>query len=292
VATPEGLDVLGSAYGHLLDVGQWHEAVDRLEALHAHGREVTQASTELLRVDAALLRAYETIGRHDQALALGNALWDRYVRAMGPEDPATLRCASTLIVATAYQRGTRSAIDLAQGVLSRQCKVLGPDHRDSAMTITRWSMVELAAGDPENAADAARTALHRLERSLSAAHPDALTTAHQLALALQAPGTHADEALDVMGQTYVTRLAVLGEEHPHTVRSAAALGVQHHEVYRECRDEGFCRDTLTRVRRAFGPVNEDAEKIAGACEAVRAMAPRGPVEPAAAPARVARPPSL
>jgi hypothetical protein len=291
-STREGLDAIGSAYGHLLDAGQWREAVARLEILHAHGAERAGDSRELLRVSMVLLRAYETTGDHDRAFALGSTLLDRYKQALGPTDPHTLRCASMLIVATADRLNSQEAIDLAQGVLSRQCKVLGPDHRDSAMTITRWSAVELAAGEPENAADAARTALRRLETALSAAHPDALTTAHQLALALRAPGTHADEALDLMGQTYVTRLAVLGEKHPHTVRSAAALAVQHHEVYRECRGESFCWDTLTRVRRAFGPMDGDAEKVAGACEAVRARAPHDPVEPAEPPARMTRPPSL
>jgi hypothetical protein len=58
---------------------------------------------------------------------------------------------------------------------------------------------------------------------LGADHPDTLTSMHNLAFTWESQGRHAD-ALSLMEDCAQARRRVLGEEHPYTLSSLAAVG--------------------------------------------------------------------
>ena len=144
---------------------------------------------------------------------------------------------------------------IAQDLLDRWRRVLGPDHPDtlrSAMNLT-FALSNLAE---DEARPLGQDTLDRSRRVLGPDHPDTLRLAANLALIQAWQGEH--EQARALGQDTLDRSRrVLGPDHPQTLRLAAdltlvvALALARLGRHQQARALG--QDTLDRSRRVLGP---------------------------------------
>jgi eukaryotic-like serine/threonine-protein kinase len=217
-----------------------------IPARFGHSPLVEAASRE------ALGRAYDHLGRYDEAARQLRRVAELRARLLGPDHPDTV-AAEWLVVralcppALLVPNKPDEAEPLARRVLEARRRTLGPDHSQTLASMTalghvlrvKFNKTDWASMTPDGiirdrGAAALHEAQHLLERSyadqvrlLGPAHPEALETLDALGLVLLSKGEFAG-AEAALRRASEGRSRALGPAHPDTLRSlkhlAYALG--------------------------------------------------------------------
>ncbi|WP_051723636.1 FxSxx-COOH system tetratricopeptide repeat protein [Micromonospora chokoriensis] len=219
------------------------------------------ASTNPDLRDVAIQATWYLRGRGDLKTGhdLAEHLYQQWRSRLGPDDPATLRAAHSLVDARSQLGHLQAAHEIAEETLRRRRRVLGDDHPDtlnSACTLG-LCLYRLGVSAPETSPpfEQARALLEdtlsRLRVMFGEDRGLTLGAAHNLALTLGALGRH-EEALALHRDTVARRRRVLGEDHPHTLLSAGDLAEELAASGHPAEALELHRDTLARQRRTLG----------------------------------------
>ncbi|WTP28018.1 FxSxx-COOH system tetratricopeptide repeat protein [Streptomyces sp. NBC_00203] len=128
-----------------------------------------------------------------------------------------------------------------------------PRFRDLCCNTLRYLYTSGQYQAAHDLADRIRT---RWDQTLGADHPDALRSAHTLAVSLYKLGKH-EQARELDQQTLDARHRVLGPDHPDTLRSAnnLAVGLNFADKYEQARE--LNQQTLDARHRVLGPDHPD-----------------------------------
>ncbi|MEU4095263.1 FxSxx-COOH system tetratricopeptide repeat protein [Streptomyces sp. NPDC026673] len=223
LTTPQARYAARQACWYLMDRGQPHNVLERLQHLHqTWTRTLGDDHPDTLRAANNLARAHRDTGDHAAARALteDTLTWRR--RVLGEDHPDTLTTASNLAICLAELGETEQARTLNEDTLTRRRRVLGEDHPDTLTTASNLAIRLAELGETEQARTLAEDTLARRRRVLGEDHPDTLTTAHNLAIDLAALG-ETEQARTLAEDTLARRRRVLGDDHPNTLITARVL---------------------------------------------------------------------
>jgi len=172
-------------------------------------------------------------------------------RALGTENPNTLKTVSLLGRTALLQGKYPEAEVLTRRAFESQSRVLGAEHPD-----TLRSMNDLATIYGERGKYGQAEALHRQifeidRRALGAEHPDTLRSMHTLGLVYLDEGKY-PQAEALYSQLLAIERRVLGAEHPDTLRSMTALAISYWYEGRYPDAEALHSHVLEIERRVLG----------------------------------------
>lgn len=204
-------------------------------------------------------QTYIDLGLYPEARAQLQQALDLQRKALGPENPATLKTVTRLARAVYLQGKDGEAGNLLTRALAVQRRILGPEHPD-----TLESMNDLANvyGDQGKYAEAEALYSQTLaiqRRVLGPEYPDTLTSTNRLAIVYYDEGKYAQgDALE--SQTLDIRRRVLGPENPDTLRSMDVLAAFYDAEGKHAQAEALGIQTLEVRRRVLG--SEHPETLA------------------------------
>jgi hypothetical protein len=158
---------------------------------------------------------------------------------------------------------SRTSRLLAQEVLDRWRRGIGPDHPDTVTlgAVLTFAMAWMAEG--EQARALGEDTLERCRRVLGPDHPTTLASAANLTLAL-ALLVETEQAYAVGQDTLERCRRVLGPDHPTTLITLAALTLTLAELGKAQQAHTLGQDMLERCRRVLGPDHPTTLRSAGA----------------------------
>jgi hypothetical protein len=241
---------IGRWLGFMLFVlGRFGEAAalnSQLLAAHEHasGGEDTE---DLLAAIGAVAADQRVAGNFAEALRIDEDLYQRHVRALGPDDPATLNAAHNLAVSVRLTGDYHRARDLDHDTQQRRVRLFGEDHAVTLESTRNLIIDNRELGDYVTAQARQQEVADRLTQQLSPGHPQALRAMRSLSAAMRKAGDHT-AARALSEQVRAGFLTRYGEAHPDTIAAtlnlaidlrqtgdlemAAQLGGQVHDRYR------------------------------------------------------------
>ncbi|WP_141983074.1 FxSxx-COOH system tetratricopeptide repeat protein [Saccharothrix saharensis] len=172
-------------------------------------------------------------------------------RALGPDDPRTLRYRNNLAYAHWSAGDHRQAVRLHEANLADTERVLGPDHPDTLTVRNNVAYVHRGTGGLDRAIALHETNLADARRLLGPDHPNTLTIRNNLAGAHHAAGDLA-RAIPMYEAALADCLRVLGPHHPGTLTARVDLA----GAYRAAGD-------VERAITLFEAVRADCERVLG-----------------------------
>jgi CHAT domain-containing protein/Tfp pilus assembly protein PilF len=150
----------------------------------------------------------------------------------------------------------QQAIPLAQRALAITEKALGPEHPDTALSLSDLAALYQATGAYAKAEPLHQRALAIREKALGPDHPDTSVSLNNLAELYRATGAYA-KAEPLYRRALAIRERALGPDHPDTARSVNNLA----EVYRAtgayAKAEPLYQRALAIREKALGPEHPD-----------------------------------
>ncbi|MGW2938080.1 FxSxx-COOH system tetratricopeptide repeat protein [Streptomyces sp. NPDC001156] len=257
LTTTDARYAAGEACRYLMERGQAHVALERIQHLHQTWiRTLGPDLDDTLRAATSLARAYDDTGDHAAARTLDEDSLIRRRRILGEDHPDTLRTANNLAIRLAALGEVEQARALAEDTLARQRRVLGEDHPDTLTTANNLAVRLEALGEVEEARALGEDTLARQRRVLGEDHPNTLRTANNLAIQLADVG-QVEEARALGEDTLARRRRVLGEDHPETLTTASNLAIRLADVGQVEEARALGEDTLARRRRVLGEDHPD-----------------------------------
>jgi serine/threonine protein kinase len=177
-------------------------------------------------------------------------------KALGPEQPETLRARYRLAVVLWDQGKNAEAESEDRAVIKLQEKVLGPEHPDTLKTRDNLVAAILDQGKYADAEAECRTLLKVSEKVLGPEDPDTLKMRMDLALALGYQGEWAQAEAEVRA-VIALQEHVLGPEHPDTLISRGDLAVMLHQQNKRAEAEAEDREVLRLRQKVLGPEHPD-----------------------------------
>jgi tetratricopeptide (TPR) repeat protein len=177
-------------------------------------------------------------------------------RALGAENPDTLRSRTRMAYAQYRQGKFKEAIDGFRSLIALEEKLFGPTHADTLLARNGLAIALDNSGRPAEAEAEHRRILAIREKVVGPEHPDTLRTRNNIALSLDRQGRHAEAAAEFQ-QVIDFKNKVLGPEHPDTLRtrSSFAYALDHQGKYSEA--ELTLRDVIRLEERILGPAHPD-----------------------------------
>jgi tetratricopeptide (TPR) repeat protein len=225
---------LGRTFWH---AGQASEAVMQLEQARAiYAARLGPAHPDTLTSMHNLALSYDELGRHANALELGEQVLTARRRVLGPDHPDTLWSMNNLAID--YVRAGRpgDASRLHRQVLDARRRVLGRQHRHTLSSLANLAGCYAAQGRHADALELYEEALCDRRRVLTADHPETVQSLWDVAACLVNLNRVA-EAVPLMDE-YVSRAA--GRVYPQIVQAVVDLRLRHFQ--RHC-DPAGCRAT-------------------------------------------------
>ena len=197
-----------------------------------------------------------------RALSLFQKAADIRRRLLGPDNPATLlslegeaqslSSGAYVLSHTAAERRSRvlEAEKLEHDVVTRETRVLGPDHPQTLNSITTEAVLMRVAGKEGESTQLLERNLEAERRILGRYHLETLRTLHYLARA--SSGAEAEHAAR---EEYDARRRLLGPDHPDTQAALQDLAdtLAGEERYAEA--SSLLEAEAERQRESFGPVH-------------------------------------
>jgi eukaryotic-like serine/threonine-protein kinase len=203
-------------------------------------------------LEGTLAQAYGNLGLYKQWEEHARRSVELRTRALGPEDPATLRSMMNLASAYDVQGRYAEAEKLNRETLEVRRRVLGPEHPD---TLASMNNLAIVYREEQRLADAEKLYLETLQvkrRVLGPEHPDTLQSMNNLATLYYFQKRYAEaEQLDL--ETLEIKRRVLGPENPETLFSLSNLASIYEDEGRHAEAEKLNLEGLEAGRRIFGP---------------------------------------
>jgi hypothetical protein len=186
----------------------------------------------------------------EQALAL-------HRRALGRENPKTLKTMSRLGRIASLQGEYTEAEGLINEALGIQRRVLGPEHPDTLVSMNSLATVYYwqAKYAPAEALNSQIMEIRR--RVLGPQHPDTLGSAINLALDYVELGRYA-QAEALLVPTLEIERRVKGPEHPETLKCMNNLAVAEYWLAKYAQAEALYGQAIEIERRVLGAEHPDA----------------------------------
>src|SRR5262249_51137772 len=191
----------------------------------AHARMLSQSGAGFGELNLTQLVALqdELLGAYPDAVAGWRAMLAIMEPGAALDDPGILSLRSNLAVALRKGGDPKQAAAIQREVLkSRQVK-LGPQHKDTVISMDNLGVALSDLGEYEEAAHLHRAAIDAFSATLGPDNPSTLTAMANLAGVLRRSG-HFSEAVTVFSDLLKRRFRVLGPFHPATLRSMSGLG--------------------------------------------------------------------
>ena len=227
-------------------------ALDRAAA-RIGGRFNQQPEVEAAIRDTIGL-TYGELGLHPEARRQFERALDLYRRALGPEDPKTLRTGSRLADAVGGEGRHAQAEELLGRVLKIQRRTLGPEHRDTLQSMRGLAIIYREQGKYPQAEALLREILPISPRVFGPEDPQTLDCMAKLAEVYYREGKY-PQAEALGGQVLDIRRRVLGPQHPDTTVSMSDLANVYLRQGKFDQAQALYTQTLEIRRRAMGPDN-------------------------------------
>ncbi|WP_059008331.1 FxSxx-COOH system tetratricopeptide repeat protein [Streptomyces specialis] len=252
LATEEGRSAVRDACWYLMDRGNAHTALPRLEQAHAVWlRQLGPDHPDTLWAAHHLARACGDTGDHARARDLDEDTLARRRRVLGPGHPYTLRSADNLAIRLGDLGDVEAARALAEETFEQWRAAFGQDDPDTLGTAGNLAIWMADLGEVEAARELGQDTLERMRQVLGPDHPETLRTATNLAV-WQARLGQTEAARDLGQDTLERQRRLLGPDHPDALRTASNLAIRLADLgeVEAARDLGD--DTLRRRRRVLG----------------------------------------
>lgn len=257
----------GHWVGWLLFVlGRFQEARDLNAEIGAAYQEIGSEDTEdSLRALGAVAADRRVAGDFTGALKLAQEVYDRHVRALGPEDPDTINAAHNVAVSLRLTGDLSRALEIDDRNRRLRTQLFGTDHPITLESTRNVIIDRRELGDYVGARAEAQAVADLLRHQLSPGHPQTLRALRTLSAVLRKAGEHqaARQVSEEAREGLVTRY---GENHPDTVaatlnlstdlratgdlEAAADLGRQANQRYRELIGDGHPHTIAARLNLA------------------------------------------
>ncbi len=221
------LDALCSIAEMEEELGREAEAAERYKEAVAFGEEnpALGIGHSLTVFATNRLRSYLLYSSSDPLAA--EQLMRRVVKlrtkALGPEDPETIRAKGELAEILATQGNFDEAATVASEALETSEKVFGEDSDVTIDIVNNLAGIFEEADRMDSAIRMKRRVLAHREETLGPDDKSTLATANTLAGMLKRSG-NLDEASELYNRILTTRQEVLGPKHPDTLSSMEAIG--------------------------------------------------------------------
>jgi eukaryotic-like serine/threonine-protein kinase len=199
---------------------------------------------------------YDNLGLYPRAHQLLQQAMEIQKQVLGPENPETLKSASSLDYVLFQEGHYLEAEKLDRETLDAQRRVLGPEHPDTLGSMYNLAVLWHTEGHRADAEKLDRETLDIRRRVLGPEHPDTLVSTQELASVLADEGNYA-EPEKLYRVMFEVQRRMLGPEHPDTLRSVHSLAVVLEREGQYPEAEKLDRETLEVKRRILGPDHPD-----------------------------------
>jgi len=201
-------------------------------------------------------QTYIDLGLYPETRTQLERALDLQRRALGANNPQTLKTMSRLGRLAYVQGKYPEAESLVSQALAIQRRVLGSDHPDTLYSMNNLANVYYAQGKDAQAETLYNQTLQVRRRLLGPDHPETLFSMGSLATVYEEEGKYAQaEKLD--SQTLEIERRVLGPEHQKTLWTIQDLGKTYIVQGKYAQGEALYRKTLEAQRRVLGPEHPD-----------------------------------
>ncbi|KAH8797143.1 hypothetical protein DL96DRAFT_1000231 [Flagelloscypha sp. PMI_526] len=199
--------------------GRWNDYASIFECAKEIGGS---GGWDLDTCTSNLAAAYQSLGRHAEALDLHASVLANRKQTHGDEHPDTLNSMGNLALTYTKLGRHADALDLGLLVLENRKRTLGDEHPDTLMSMSNLAASYLYLGKYAEALDLQISVLENRKQTLGDEHPDTLSGMNNLASTYTSLGRHT-EALDLQVSLLENLKQTLGDEHPHTLSSMGNL---------------------------------------------------------------------
>jgi tetratricopeptide (TPR) repeat protein len=199
-------------------------------------------------------RTYTSLGLLNQAEEQLNAAIDVGTRLLGAEHPLTLSALRSLVKPLFDQAEYPRAEKIFRREYETRLRLLGPDHIDTALSMSALGWAVGSSGSPEGLAEAESLHTRALaihSRVLGPEHPHTLHSLEGLSQVFAARCKFG-EAERLRREILAVKRRVLGNGHPETIDAirSVASGLRDMGHYEEA--EALAREALELSREALG----------------------------------------
>ncbi|MBO0783670.1 MAG: tetratricopeptide repeat-containing protein, partial [Ktedonobacteraceae bacterium] len=178
------------------------------------------------------------------------------------ERDRTLQEARRLYEEAVKERGEGKldeALTLTEHALGIRKKLLGPDHRDVAATITYLGLLYSDEGEYAKAEPLYQQALNIFERELGPEHPNVAMVLNNLAILYRSRGEYT-KAEPAIQRALAIREKALGPEHILVAQSLNSLAILYFSNSEYVKAEPLYQRALAIWEKALGPEHPDVAK--------------------------------
>jgi eukaryotic-like serine/threonine-protein kinase len=199
---------------------------------------------------------YDNLGLYPRAHSLLQQAMEIQKHVLGPENPETLKSASSLVYVLFQEGHYTEAEKLDRDTLDVQRRVLGPEHPDTLGSMYNLAVLLHTEGHRADAEKLDRETLDIRRRVLGPEDPNTLVSTQELASVLADEGNYAEPEKLYRGMLDVQR-RILGPEHPDTLRSVHSLAIVLEREGQTAEAEKLDREMIEIKRRILGPEHPD-----------------------------------
>jgi tetratricopeptide (TPR) repeat protein len=216
----------GHWMGWLLFVlGRFQEAAELNAEIVRTYRETSAEDTEdFLRALGAVAADHRVAGDFAAALELAQDVYDRHVRALGPEDPETINAAHNLGVSLRLSGHLRRAYEIDYRNQQLRTQLYGTDYPVTLESTRNLITGRRELGDYVGARAEAQAVADQLRHQLVEGHPQILRSLRTLSTVLRKAGDHR-AAREVSEEAYEGLVTRYGEGHPDTLAAMLNLSI-------------------------------------------------------------------
>jgi serine/threonine protein kinase len=208
------------------------------------------------KLQATLSKAFESIGRYDEATQLLESVLENVKSSKGSEDPETLRGMNNLAALYTYQSKLDKAEPLMKKTLETRRRLLGNEHPDTLSTMNNLAVLYKKQARYDRAESLYKECLEVERRIFGDDHLETAKTMSNLAL-LYDDQTRYEEAEQLLLQSLAIRRRALAPEHPEIAVSLSNLGLVYRDEMRYDEAEPLLIEALEIQRQARGPEHPD-----------------------------------
>jgi serine/threonine protein kinase len=225
------------------------------QALDQAEPEIAKAFAGRPHVEAAIRERYGETYRQMGDLVAARRQYELAhslrVKALGPDDSATLRSGNQLAAVYRQLGQFGLARPLYEDNYKRTLALHGPDHADTLRAANGVAQMLHDLGEREKSLPLFEDTLARRRKLLGADHADTLVSLNNLALGYLAAGRDAD-AVKVYEEVVERRTATLGATNANTLLSQMSLAMACHRAGDSERAVALVKPVVAACAKAYG----------------------------------------
>ena len=222
-------------------------------------RRLNADDTSALNYAAHLAVGFQSAGRPQEAINLGEELLEARIRVQGPEHLDTLTEKSNL--AGGYQSAGRNdeSVKLIEEVVEGRARALGAEHADTLTSKGNLAIGYHAAGRTEDSVRLNEEVLEARIRVLGPEHSDTLDSKNNLAICYRALG-RLEEAIELHREVLEHRAKELGLQHQYTIGTRINLAACYQNAGRTAEAIELNEEVVEDSIRVLGAEHPDTLK--------------------------------